>query len=444
MVRDTPRMVSSRLDDPDAHRLERFRSTGGYEALRHAVSTMTPQQVTEEVRTSGLTGRSGGQAFPTAAKWDLLAAGDPRYLVVNGDESEPGFFKDHLLMQRDPHQLIEGTLLCAYAIGVRQAFIYVRGEMALAQERIASALNDAYEFGAVGSRIFGSDFSCDVVLCPGAGAYIVGEETALIESLEGKRGFPRIKPPYYPAVVGLYHRPTIVNNVETLSTLPWIVANGGAAYAEFGGGRFRGTRLFNLSGRINRPGTYEVELHHVSYRELLFDPRFGGGIPNGNALRAFIPSASFPWFFPEQLDLRLDGDEVIANGSSLGSGVVVLDESCCPVRTAWRLVRFFARESCGQCTPCREGAGWLEKIMRRIELGLGRKEDLGLLLDLGDNISPGPFPHPPRAGQPAVPFPYRQTTICPLGPSAVSPIESSVEYFRDDYLRHIEEQRCPY
>jgi NADH-quinone oxidoreductase subunit F len=445
-VRGTESIVSRRLDDPKAYELDRYIATGGYDALRLAVTEMSPDMVRQEVKESGLTGRSGGAAFATAAKWDLLADGEPRYLVVNGDESEPGFFKDRALMEADPHQLLEGALLCAYVIGAPIVFVYIRGEMALAQERVTRAVDDAYGRGIIGASILGSDFSCDVVVHPGAGAYIVGEETALIESLEGKRGFPRIKPPYFPAVKGLYFQPTIVNNVETLSTLPWIVSHGGAAYAALGGGRFPGTRLFCLSGRINRPGIYEVELHHPTFRDLLYDPTLGGGIPNDAELKAFIPGASFPWFFEEELDLHLDGDEVGANGSSLGSGILVLDSTSCPVRTAWRLVKFFHHESCGQCTPCREGTGWLDKVMHRIEVGGGRLEDLDLLLDVGDNLSPGPFPHPTRLGaDPAVvPFPYRQTTICPLGPSAVSPVDSSIWRFRDDYLLHIKEGACPY
>jgi len=440
------RLVSARLDDPHAHGFDRYTATDGYEALRTALTDLTPAQVHEEVRTSGLSGRSGGQAFPTANKWDLVGKAEPRYVVVNGDESEPGFFKDRTLMEVDPHQVVEGSLLTAYVIGAPLAVIYIRGEMALAQERVTAAVDAAYAHGLAGPNILASGFSCEVIVHAGAGAYVVGEETALIESLEGKRGFPRIKPPFYPAVIGLYGKPTVVNNVETVSTLPWIVRHGGAAYASYGGGRFKGTRLFCLSGRINRPGTYEVELHHPTFRELFDSPRLGGGIPSRAALKAFIPGASFPWFFEEQLDLHLDGDEVSANGSSLGSGIIVLDDTSCPVRLAWRLVRFFAHESCGQCTPCREGTGWLEKVMHRIEGGAGRIEDLDLLLDVGENISPPPFPHPARLGAdpPVVPFPYRQTTICPLGPSAVSPIESSVWRFRDDYLHHIKDGGCPY
>jgi NADH-quinone oxidoreductase subunit F len=275
------RIVSARLDDPQAHTLARYLATGGYGALRRAVAEMSPADVHEKVRRSGLTGRSGGAAFPTAAKWDLLGEGSPRYVVVNGDESEPGFFKDRALMEADPHQVLEGALLCAYVIGAPVVFVYIRGEMSLAQERVARAVDEAYAYGAAGEGIFGSGFSCDVVVHPGAGAYIVGEETALIESLEGKRGFPRIKPPFFPAVKGLYLQPTIVNNVETLATLPWIVAHGGDAYAAYGGGRFRGTRLFCLSGRIMRPGVYEVELHHPTFRDLLYDPALGGGVPGG-------------------------------------------------------------------------------------------------------------------------------------------------------------------
>jgi NADH-quinone oxidoreductase subunit F len=444
---DRPQVVFARMGHDDAHTMSRYLETGGYEGLRKALS-MTPEAVQEEVKGSGLTGR-GGAGFNTAQKWSLLPQDVfPRYVVVNGDESEPGTFKDRQLMERDPHQLLEGALICAYAVRAARIFLYVRGEMALAQERLAQAMNDAYARGFLGNDVMGSGWSMDVVLHWGAGAYIVGEETALLESLEGKRAFPRIKPPFYPAAKGLYLQPTVVNNVETLSNLPWIVVNGGAAFAALGGGRAPGTRVFCLSGHVNRPGNYEVEAANITFRDLIYGDDLGGGIPGGRQLKAFIPGgASAPWFYPDQLDLHLDPDEVGRNGSMLGSGaVVVMDDTTCAVRAAWRVVRFFAHESCGQCTPCREGGAWLEKILWRIENGHGREEDVDLLLDVGDNIAPGPFPRPPwpEQGLEAVPFPYKYTTICFLGPSAVVPIQSAVYRFRDEFLTHVKDGACPH
>lgn len=444
---DAPDIVLARMGHDDSYTVDRYLATGGYQGLRAALAKK-PEEVIEEVKASQLTGR-GGAGFPAGVKWSFLAPGVfPRYVVVNGDESEPGTFKDRQLMERDPHQLIEGTLICAYAVRAARAFLYIRGEMALAQERVAQALRDAYDRGFVGHDLMGSGWSMDVVVHWGAGAYIVGEETGLLESLEGKRAFPRIKPPFFPAVKGLYLQPTIVNNVETLSNLPWILVNGGAAFAALGGGRAPGTRIFCLSGHVRRPGNYEVEAAKITFRDLIYDPRLGGGIRDDRALKAFIPGgASAPWFFPEQLDLPMDGDQVGKNGSMLGSGaVVVMDDTTCAVRAAWRLVRFFAHESCGQCTPCREGCDWLEKVLWRIESGHGREDDLDLLLDVGDNISPGPFPRAasPAEGVEAIPFPYRMTTICFLGPSAVSPVTSAIYRFRDEFLTHIKEGSCPH
>jgi len=420
------RSAASRWGLPRGHTLERYRRTGGYRALERAPTEMTPAQVTEEVKAASLLGR-GGAGFPAGVKWGFCPPGVfPRYVVVNGDESEPGTYKDRILMERDPHQLIEGTLIACYAIGASQAFLYVRGEMALAQERIADALNEAYDAGLVGRNILGTDFSVDVIMHYGAGAYIVGEETALIESLEGNRGMPRLKPPYFPAAKGLYMQPTVVNNVETLSNLPWIVANGGAAFAALGAERSLGTRLFAVSGHVNQPGVYEVEFGTTTFRDLLYGDRYGDGIRHGNRLKAFIPGgASAPWFFPEHLDLPLEAGVVGEAGSMLGSGaVVVMDETTDAVRACWRLVRFFARESCGKCTPCREGTSWLEKILRRILDGHGRPSDVDKLLDISDNISP------------EITWPPKQTTICPLGPSAVSPIASAVMRFRDEFYAY--------
>jgi NADH-quinone oxidoreductase subunit F len=424
--REIPRIVSSRWDLDDGFTLARYEATGGYTALRQALDEMTPAQVSEEVKAASLLGR-GGAGFPAGVKWGFCPPGVfPRYLVVNGDESEPGTYKDRILMERDPHQLIEGVLIAAYAIGCSQAFLYVRGEMALAQERIAGALNDAYAAGYVGKNILGSEFSVDIVLHWGAGAYIVGEETALIESLEGNRGLPRLKPPYFPAAKGLYLQPTVVNNVETLSNLPWIVLNGGGAFVGLGAERSTGTRLFAVSGHVNTPGVFEVEFGTTTFRDLLYDKRYGGGIRHGNQLKAFIPGgASAPWFFEEHVDLPLEAGAVGAAGSMLGSGaIVVMDETTNAVKAAWRVVRFFARESCGKCTPCREGTTWLEKILRRMLDGNGRPGDLDKLMDVCDNISP------------QVTWPPKQTTICPLGPSAVSPIASAVMRFRDEFAAY--------
>ena len=429
---DAKPIVTRRIGNPESWTLKSYLANGGYQGLRKALA-MAPEDITAEVLTSNLLGR-GGAGFEAGKKWSMLAKPRPAYVVINGDESEPATFKDHMLVENDPHQIIEGTLICAYAVGAAQAFIFVRGEFALGIERMTAALNEAYAHGAVGKDIFGSGFSVDLVIHPGAGAYICGEETALIESLEGKRGFPRIKPPFFPAAIGLYGKPTIVNNVETVSNLPWIVENGGAAFAALGIGRSTGTRIFSLSGHVNRPGNYEVEMAKVSFRDLMEDPRLGGGIRNGHKLKAFIPGgASAPWFGPDQVDMALDQDAVGKAGSMLGSGsIVVMDETTCIVRMVWRITRFFHRESCGQCTPCREGSGWLDKIMRRIEEGAGRESDLDLLFDVCDNIAPG------------LSWPPRQTTICVLGPSIPSSITSGVRMFRDEFLTHVKDGACPY
>lgn len=432
MITNAAPIVTRRLEYDDSYTLERYLATGGYDGLRKAL-TMSPEQVSEEVSKASLLGR-GGAGFPAGRKWSMLRKAPMTYLVINGDESEPATFKDHLLVERDPHQIIEGTIIAAYAIGASQAFIFCRGEFALGFERLIQACNEAYGEGALGTRIFGSEYSLDLVIHPGAGAYICGEETALIESLEGKRGFPRIKPPSFPAVMGLYGEPTVVNNIETVSNLPWIVQHGGDAFAALGSGSSTGTRLFALSGRVKRPGWYELEMSKTTFRDLIFDPSLGGGTLDGRELKAFIPGGvSAPWFGPDQLDLGLDQDAVAKAGSMLGSGsIVVLDDSSCVVQAAWRITRFFRRESCGQCTPCREGSGWLEKILQRIENGYGRDEDIDLLMDVCDNISPG------------VSWPPQQTTICVLGPSIPSSIASGIRMFRDDFLAHISQGGCPH
>jgi NADH-quinone oxidoreductase subunit F len=299
---------------------------------------------------------------------------------------------------------------------------------------VQSALNEAYAYGAAGHGIFGSDFSIDVVVHPGAGAYICGEETALLESLEGKRGYPRIKPPYFPAALGLYGAPTIVNNVETVANLPWLMLNGGEKYAALGEGRSKGTKMLALAGHVKRPGNYELEWAKATFRDLIYDPRLGGGIRDDNDLKAIIPGgASSPWLGPEHLDVSLSNEAIAQAGSMAGSGSVIpMDHTTCMVRAAWRIVRFFHRESCGQCTPCREGGSWLEKILERIEAGQGRESDLDLLMDVCDNISPG------------VTWPPAQTTICVLGPSMPPSVAAGLRMFRDEYLAHVREGRCPF
>jgi len=401
----------------DSHTIERYEATGGYAALRKGLEDMTPEQVAAEVKASNIRGR-GGANFPAGVKWGFLPPTKPRYLVVNGDESEPGTFKDRQLMERDPHQLVEGVILAAYALEVNHAFIYIRGEYPKSARRVQAAVDEAYRRGYVGKDILGTGFDLEITVHLGAGAYICGEETALLNSLEGRRGEPRIKPPF-PAVEGLYAKPTIVNNVETLSNLPWIVLNGGVEYARIGPETSAGTRLFSLSGHIERPGNYEIVMG-MSWRELIYD--IGGGIPAGRALKTWIPGgASAPWLVPEHLDTPVTIDDVAQQGTMLGSGaVIVMDETTNVLAAALRIVRFFAHESCGQCTPCREGTTWLERVLDRILAGEGRPSDLDLLLDVSDGISPG------------LRWPPVMTTICPLGPSAVSPVVSIMQHFRDE------------
>jgi NADH-quinone oxidoreductase subunit F len=431
-VLDSPRIVTARAQYDDSYTLARYLATGGYDGLRKAL-TMFPEEVAREVDEASLLGR-GGAGFPAGRKWSMLRKSQISYLVVNGDESEPATFKDHFLVERDPHQLIEGVIISAYALQVNQAFIFIRGEFALGLERVQQALNDAYEHGALGSKIFDSNFSLDIVVHPGAGAYICGEETALIEALEGKRGFPRIKPPFFPAVNGLYGEPTVVNNVETMANVPWIVLHGGKAFAALGGGRSTGTRLFALAGRVKNPGIYEIEMVKNTFRDLIYDPALGGGITNDAKIKAFIPGGvSAPWFGPDMLDLPIGQDEVAEKASMLGSGsVVVFDETSCVVRAAWRISKFFSRESCGQCTPCREGSGWIERAMYRLEHGGGRMEDMDMLLDLMDNIAPG------------LTWPPQQTTICVLGPSIPSSVHAAIAMFRDEFVEHVKLQGCPF
>jgi NADH-quinone oxidoreductase subunit F len=441
---DRPRIVTSRFEYSDSYTLQRYLATDGYAGLRAALGRPA-NEVHDEVKSATVLGR-GGAGFPAGTKWGLTPQGVfPRYLVVNGDESEPGTYKDRLLMERDPHQLIEGCLIACYAAGLSQCFLYIRGEMALAQERVAAALNEAYAAGYVGKNILGSKFSLDIVLHWGAGAYVVGEETALIESLEGNRGMPRLKPPYFPAAIGLYGQPTIVNNVETLANLPWLMRNGAEAYTAIGTKTSPGTRMVAVSGHVKRPGVYEIINGVTTFRDLIFNEEYCGGIRNGNKLKAFVPGGgSAPWFTEDQLDVAFEGPQAGAAGSMLGSGaVMVMDETTDIPAAALTLTRFYAHESCGKCTPCREGGTWLERILSRIVDGKGTDADLAQLVEVGTSICPGDFPHASskRLGLDAVPFPYKMNTICFVGPSAYAPINSALVLFPEEFASRVTKRK---
>ncbi len=416
-----PRFVTRDLDVPGIDTIEVYRAHGGYEALARALREFQPDDLVEEVKKSGLRGR-GGASFPTGQKWSFLPkeSAKPRYLCVNADESEPGTFKDRMLMELNPHLLVEGVIISSYATKVHHAFIYVRGELALAGRQVERAVREAYAAGLVGENILGSGFDLEITVHRGAGAYICGEESALLESLEGKRGYPRSKPPF-PATVGLYGGPTVINNAETVATVPAIVTHGAAVYAAYGTERSKGTRLFCLSGHVERPGNYELPLG-TTLRTLIDD--FGGGVWHGKRLKAVVPGgSSSPYLAPDKLDTPLDVDAIAAAGSMLGSGgVVVLDEDTCIVAATLRMSEFYRDESCGKCTPCREGTYWMVELLERLERGHGRESDLPLLLDICDNISGKSF--------------------CPLGDAATSCITSSIQLFRDEYLHHVRAGRC--
>lgn len=403
--------------------LEAYRRRGGYESLKKAFA-MTPEAVTEEIKKSGLRGR-GGAGFPTGLKWSFIPKNHPgpKYLCCNADESEPGTFKDRQLLENDPHQMVEGMIIASYAIGAPLSYIYLRGEFAMGARIIQKAIEEAYAAGYLGKNILGSGFDHEILLYRGAGAYICGEETALLESIEGKRGKPRTKPPF-PATHGLYGKPTVVNNVETLANVPYIVKHGGEWYASYGSGKSRGTRVVCVSGHVKRPGNYEIPMG-ITFRELIYGYA-GGMIREDRALKAFIPGgASAAFFIPEQLDIQMDFEQVAAAGSILGSGgVTIMDDRTCMVWAAANLLQFFEHESCGKCTPCREGSGWLLNILRRIDAGEAGPEEIDLLVSLSRRIE--------------------GKTVCAFGDAEVAPVLSTIKHFRGEYERHIAEGRCPF
>lgn len=415
------KILFKNIDRPDQDRIETYLKNGGYKAFEKAVTSMTPEEVTEEVIKSGLRGR-GGAGFPTGRKWTFLPkdSDKPVYLTVNADESEPGTFKDRELMEKDPHQVIEGTLITSYAIKCRTAFIYIRAEFTYAAKQLIRAIEEAREKGYIGKNIFGKGIDIDVIVHRGGGAYICGEETALLTSLEGGRGHPRIKPPF-PAISGLYGAPTIINNVETLSNIPHIINRGGEWFASIGTEKSTGTKIFCLSGHVNKPGNYELPMG-VSLRELIYD--YGGGILEDRNLKAVIPGgSSVPVLTADKVDVHLDYESLAEAGSMLGSaGVIVLDETVCMVKAALNMMRFYKHESCGQCTPCHQGTYWLLRILDRIEHGKGIMEDLDELIHICDNID--------------------GNTICPLGDAATPGVRSTLQHFREEYVYHIEHKKC--
>jgi NADH-quinone oxidoreductase subunit F len=414
-------VITARWGTESADAIDGYLESGGYGALRTALDT-DPGDLIETVKASGLRGR-GGAGFPTGMKWDFIPKGGdaPVYVVVNADEGEPGTFKDRELMERDPHQLIEGIAITAHAVGCRTAFIYMRGEFLHAARQVERAIAEAYDRGFLGRGVAGTDIDIDVVMHRGAGAYICGEETALLDSLEGRRGQPRLRPPF-PAVEGLYRSPTVVNNVETISTVPHIVERGADWYAGLGTEKSTGTKIFSVSGRVERPGNYEAPMGTPA--RVVID-ELAGGVPGGKRVKAWTPGgSSTPFLTDDHLATPLDFESVQAAGSLLGTGaVIVLDETDCVVDAALRFTQFYAHESCGKCTPCREGTWWLTKILHRLEHGGGRLDDLVAMQDIGDNMLFKNF--------------------CALGDGAVSPIHSSLKYFRDDYVEHVKAGGCP-
>ncbi|MFZ5918460.1 MAG: NADH-quinone oxidoreductase subunit NuoF [Chloroflexota bacterium] len=404
---------------PNSWEMETYIEQGGYQALSNALRAHKPAEVVEIVKASGLRGR-GGAGFPAGVKWGFLPPGVyPRYMVCNADEGEPGTFKDRVLIEHDPHGLIEGIILSSYACECEMAFIYIRGEYEFGAQRLERAIEQAYEKGYLGQNILDSGYNLEMVVHRGAGAYVCGEETALLSSLEGDRGHPRLKPPF-PASEGVYRKPTVVNNVETLFNVPFIVERGARWYRGFGTEKSPGLKLFSISGHVNRPGVYELPLGAPV--TALIDECAGGA---SQPIKAVIPGGSSTPMLPAgRLEgLRLDYESIAEAGSMLGSGaVIVIGQGACIVRAVERLARFYRHESCGKCIPCREGTDWLYQILRRIEGGQGREDDLELLLDICEGI----------AGK----------SFCPLGDAALGPVRSSIEHFRDEYLFHIHEKRC--
>jgi len=422
------KLLLDKINIPGIKGFDVYRREGGYKSVEKALQ-MQPNDIVEEVKKSGLRGR-GGAGFPTGMKWSFLAKpeGVQRYLVCNADESEPGTFKDRFLMEFIPHLLIEGMIVSSFALGSNVSYIYIRGEYDWVADILNDAIDEARKNGFIGNNILGTGFNFELYVHRGAGAYICGEETALLESLEGKRGLPRIKPPF-PAVKGAWGCPTVVNNVETIAAVVPIINGGGEAYSKIGVGRSTGTKLISACGNINKPGVYEIDMT-ISVEEFIFSDEYCGGIPNGKRLKACIPGGSSVPILPANLLLKTAKGETrimnyesladggFATGSMMGSGgFIVLDEDQCVVKNTLTLARFYHHESCGQCSPCREGTGWMEKILKKIDTGKGEMKDIDLLWDIQRKIE--------------------GNTICPLGDAAAWPVAAAIRHFRDEFEWHV-------
>jgi NADH-quinone oxidoreductase subunit F len=420
-MKTTEKIISRHFDLPNAHKIDVYLSKGGYEAARKVLTSWTPDQVIDQVKKSNLRGL-GGAGFPTGMKWSFIPkqSDKPRYVVVNADEGEPGTFKDRYILCLDPHALIEGIIIACFAIGAQKSFIYIRKEYYEPTRIFQEACDEAHAKGFLGKNIFGTNHHLEFVIHQGAGAYICGEETAMLESLEGKKGFPRLKPPF-PAVKGLFGCPTVINNVETLACVPHIINRGPEWFAGLGSEKNGGTRLYSISGHVKKPGLYELPLG-TSLREMIYE--HAGGINEDRELKAVIPGGiSASVLTKDEIDVRMDFDSLAAKGTMLGSaGVMVMDDTTCMVKALYVASRFFAHESCGQCSPCREGTGWLLKIVERILEGQARPEDLDNMIDIAQNMV--------------------GNTICAFGDAAAAPIVSYIKKFRAEFEYHIKNGSC--
>ena len=414
------KILTRNINVENSHKIGIYMNSGGYDALKKVLSGLSPEEVTDIVKASGLRGR-GGAGFPAGVKWGFVPknSGKPIYLVCNADESEPGTFKDRLMLEKDPHMLLEGIVIASYAIGANTAFIYIRGEFAEQTKLLLEALDEMRENGFLGKNILQSGYELEILITRGAGAYICGEETALLTSLEGKRGYPKIKPPF-PAVEGYLGSPTIVNNVETLSCVPHIILRGADWFKSIGTEKSAGPKLFCVSGHVRNPGVFEFPMG-ISLKELIYD--HAGGILHNRKLKAVIPGgSSTPVLTESEIDINLDYESLAEAGSMLGSaGIIVMDEYTDMVDACYNLSKFYAHESCGQCTPCREGVPWMEMILGRITNGNGRRNDVDLLLDICKSIE--------------------RRTICPFGDAAVAPVKSYIEKFREEFDYYIENKK---